>query len=264
MDINNMTTLHSKKSSRRLPLRLGFLLIPLAVACLVFSPTAQAGSATWRLNPASGDWNTASNWSPATVPNGSSDVAGFSSSNRRAISISQPTSVERITFNSSASAFTISSSPGLNLDLVGAGIVNNSGKTQNFVNNADPTSRGQIRFFGTAKPGLSTVFTNNGRASTVPGVSGGRCNFFESSTAGNGVFIQNGGTGSGGDGGRCLFEDTATAGNATFTNNGGVSGAGSGGGVTFNGTATAGSAVFTNNGATASGAPPGFTQFDES
>jgi autotransporter-associated beta strand protein len=259
-----MTTLHLRKPLYRSSLRLGFLFVPLAVACSVFSPTAQAGSATWRLSPASGDWNTATNWNPATAPNGSSDVAGFSSSNRLAISISQGTTVERITFNSNASAFTISSSPGLNLDLVGAGIVNNSGKTQNFVNNADSTSRGEIRFFGTASAGVSTVFTNNGRASNLFAVSGGRCHFFESSTAGNGVFIQNGGTGSGGDGGRCFFVDTTTAGNATFTNNGGVSGAGSGGVVTFNGTATAGSAVFTNNGATASDAPAGFTQFDES
>ncbi len=118
-----MTTLHSKKSSRRLPLRLGFLLIPLAVACLVFSPTAQAGSATWRLNPASGDWNTATNWNPITVPNGSSDVAGFSLSNRKAVSISQVTTVAQITFNSGASAFTISSRmEGSAAQVLGAGI----------------------------------------------------------------------------------------------------------------------------------------------
>src|SRR5437773_6112586 len=184
MKTKTMTTTHLRKSINLSPLRPGSYSLFLRLRSpLYFSPTAQAGSATWRSIPTSGDWNTASNWNPATVPNGSSDVAAFSSSNRRAISISQGTTVERIAFNSNASAFTISSSPGLNLDLVGAGIVNNSGKTQNFVNNADPTSRGQIRFFGTASAGVSTVFTNNGRASNLFAVSGGRCDFFESSTA---------------------------------------------------------------------------------
>jgi autotransporter-associated beta strand protein len=231
-----------------------------ALGCFVFSPISHAGSATWRPNPTSGDWNAAVNWNPATVPNGSSDIATFNSSNRRAISISQSTTVERIAFNSNASAFAISSSPGLNLDVVGAGIVNNSGRTQNFVNNADPTSRGQIRFFGTASAGSSTVFTNNGRAVGNPGISAGRTWFLESSTAGNGIFTQNGATGPNADGGRFLFGDSSTAGNGTFINNGSVSGALAGGGGTFYGSATAGNAIITINGATSSGAPAGFTQ----
>ena len=38
---------------------------------LMFSiQVSQAGSATWNLNPASDLWSTASNWTPATVPNG--------------------------------------------------------------------------------------------------------------------------------------------------------------------------------------------------
>ena len=38
---------------------------------------SQAGSATWNLNPASDLWSTASNWTPATVPNGPADTATF-------------------------------------------------------------------------------------------------------------------------------------------------------------------------------------------
>jgi hypothetical protein len=30
--------------------------------------TSEAGSATWNLNPTSGDWNIAANWNPMTVP----------------------------------------------------------------------------------------------------------------------------------------------------------------------------------------------------
>src|SRR5438552_7700893 len=43
--------------------------------------SSRAGSATWNLNPTSGDWNTASNWTPATVPNGPDDTATFGVSN---------------------------------------------------------------------------------------------------------------------------------------------------------------------------------------
>jgi hypothetical protein len=38
---------------------------------------AFAGSAMWNLNPDTGDWNTANNWTPATVPNGPIDIAAF-------------------------------------------------------------------------------------------------------------------------------------------------------------------------------------------
>ncbi len=37
--------------------------------------SAFAGSATWKTNPASGDWNVDANWSPMAVPNGASDTA---------------------------------------------------------------------------------------------------------------------------------------------------------------------------------------------
>src|SRR5439155_17434789 len=41
-------------------------------------PTSgRAGSATWNLNPMSGDWNTAANWTPATVPNSPADTASY-------------------------------------------------------------------------------------------------------------------------------------------------------------------------------------------
>src|SRR5439155_17548714 len=42
MKTKNMTTLHSGKSIGRSPLRLGLLIIPLALACFAVSPAAQA------------------------------------------------------------------------------------------------------------------------------------------------------------------------------------------------------------------------------
>ncbi|HEX9544959.1 MAG TPA: hypothetical protein VF955_07220, partial [Pyrinomonadaceae bacterium] len=104
-----------------------------------------AGSATWKGNPATGDWNTASNWSPATVPNGASDTSNFATSNRTAVSLSANTEVNGITFNAGASAFTITAGPTFLLTLSGVGITNNSGTTQNFV-----AAGGTIQFINSA------------------------------------------------------------------------------------------------------------------
>src|SRR5690349_19066910 len=116
-----------------------------------FSLSAFGGSATWKLNPTSGGWNTASNWTPATIPNGSSDVATFELSNTTSISFSSSVTMDRIVFNSGASPFTFTL-PTLTLTFTGAGIVNNSGLTQNFVLMPVPVE-GEIAFTGSASAG---------------------------------------------------------------------------------------------------------------
>ena len=83
------------------------LLPPFVLASLLLSRAASAGSATWNLNPGSGDWNTATNWTPATVPNGVNDVATFAASNTTDVTVSLETSVNGITFDPGASPFTI-------------------------------------------------------------------------------------------------------------------------------------------------------------
>ena len=78
-----------------------FLQTMLAVAISVLALIiAHAGSATWDLNPGSGDWNTAANWTPMTVPNGPADIATFALSNTTSVSISANTEVNGITFTS--------------------------------------------------------------------------------------------------------------------------------------------------------------------
>src|SRR6266481_1802477 len=47
------------------------------LALLAATHAAFSGSATWNLNPTSTDWNTAANWTPETVPNGTTDIATF-------------------------------------------------------------------------------------------------------------------------------------------------------------------------------------------
>jgi hypothetical protein len=50
MKLKNMTTLHLRKSIGQSPLRLGFVLIPLAIAALALSPAAWAQCSTATLN----------------------------------------------------------------------------------------------------------------------------------------------------------------------------------------------------------------------
>src|SRR5215471_6161810 len=108
------------------------LLGSVALLLLFSAATAQAGSATWNAAPTSGDWNTAANWTPATVPNGFADTATFATSNITGVSLSIPVLVSGIVFNSGASPFTIASNS-FTFTLDGVGITNNSGTSQNLV-----------------------------------------------------------------------------------------------------------------------------------
>jgi hypothetical protein len=69
---------------------------------LLLPAVAYPNSAQWDLDPASGDWNTAANWTPMTVPNGPADIATFGLSNTTNVSISANTEVNTITFTPAA------------------------------------------------------------------------------------------------------------------------------------------------------------------
>src|SRR5690349_891100 len=128
--------------------------------------SAFAGSATWDLNPATNDWNTATNWTPDTVPNGASDIATFGVSNVTDVAISFDTEVSGIVFANGASNYIISPTPfGSALTLSGAGITNNSGVTQIFALLPTFTGPGLIRFESSATAGELTSFISNGVAS---------------------------------------------------------------------------------------------------
>jgi autotransporter-associated beta strand protein len=172
-----------------------------------------AGSATWSANPINGDWNTAANWIPNTVPNGPSDTATFETSSITDISLSGPIEVEGIVFNPGADAFMINATEPLTIS--GTGITNDSGVIETFVADTGP----QITFIHAATAGSNTRFINskriqfNGRsrAGTATFVTnqGGVTIFFEDATADSGTFITN-------DGGHTF---PGKAGNATLVNN---------------------------------------------
>ncbi len=250
-----------------------------AVVLLLSNQASQAGSATWKASPASGDWNTATNWMPQTIPNGPSDTATFATSNTTGVSLSAITEVNGIVFNAGASAFTIISAPlsqgTVQLTISGVGITNNSGITQNFVasvpgrlflqftNSASAGSFTSFTTVGGPAGGIGSVidflnnstadngsFTNKGgnhRLTGEGGAGGGQTNFGDSSTAGDGTFSNKGGRRDGAGGGSTNFSGTSSAGNATFTNHSGKGG-GSGGQTTFGQSATAGNATITNDG----------------
>lgn len=212
---------------------------------LVWSLTiisAFAGTAAWNLNPINGDWTTAANWTPATVPNGSGDVATFGVSNTTGVTLSGIT-VDGIVFSSGASAFSITDIYGV-LTIGGAGITNNSGVTQNFM-----ASSGTLEFRNSATAGSATLFTTPEYSTT---------SFFDTASAGSAAFVNSNDSGSR-EPGSVQFFQNSTAANATFTNPGTDIVGGLGGVISFYDSSTAAQGTFTNGGSVPSG--PGITFF---
>src|SRR5437870_960064 len=153
-----------------------------------------ADTATWKANPRSDNWNRAENWNPETIPNGPSDIATFAASSRIAVSLSANTEVNGIVFNAGASAFTITASRDVTLNIGGVGITNNSGIPQNFVASRSHrnTTPGEVEFTDSATAGSLTFFTNEGSAlnQASGGITrGGITHFGDNSSASDGTFI---------------------------------------------------------------------------
>jgi autotransporter-associated beta strand protein len=252
-----------------------FALLPaVLLACSGVLPTcAYAGSANWKPHPTSGDWNTAANWRPATVPNGPYDTAIFGTSDTTDVFLSSATEVNDIIFKPGAIAFTIAANYPPTLVISGIGVVNNSGATQNFVTTAAPFDTSGISFRNKATAGTNTVFTvtNYGvsygtmafydEASAASGtfiIEGADqfedgapvLSFYQDSTAANGIFTNTGTAGYQGQGGVTWFMDNSTAANGTITNKADTAPGGYFGAATnFSDESTAGESVITNEGA---------------
>lgn len=265
----------------------------LAILSCVIALHAQAGSATWNPSPTSGDWNTAANWTPHTIPDAATDTATFATSATTAISLSSAVTVNSIVFNSGASSFSVAANPTKFLTISGSGIANNSAMTQHFLVNQDDSGNfNGISFANTARAGTNTMFTVqggtgpygsagqiffNGRSSadhatfqTTPSTSDSFSNaglsFTESSTAADATFTL--------DGGDMFFGSNATAGDATIDiKNGGLvffslSASGGNSTISLNASslimapnANASNATFIANGSTTSGGVVGSMLF---
>src|SRR2546423_9049677 len=188
-----MTTTQLRNSClyRRL-LPSAFVLTLLSGVLLVLGATfSYADSATWSMDPTSGDWTTAANWTPNSVPNGPSDVATFDASSITDVSVRQLILLESMNFDSSASAFTISTPPGGELAVIGSGIENNSGTIQNFEVGGQ-VGESTIQFSNSATAGTLTMYTVTGSTDNVALIY-----FLQTSSAGNASFSNEGFGGNG-------------------------------------------------------------------
>ena len=148
-----------------------------------------AGSAQWNLNPTSGDWNTAANWTSVTVPNGPADTATFGLSNTTDVSISASTEVNEIVFTAAATNPYFIDIHGDGLTLSGTGITNNSGIAQTL-----GVDSGGLQFLNSSTAGSASIVSAYG---TV---------FLNTSTAGSAFIFNNLGG--------LSFRDSSTAGSA--------------------------------------------------
>ena len=138
-------------------------LILAAIRCslMFLVPTVTyAISAQWDLDPISGDWNTADNWTPNGVPNGPADTATFGLSNTTDVSISEDTEVNGIMFTSAATnPYFITANAGLTLTISGVGITNNSGGPRKIFFTATRRD-GEIRFTNSSTAGNAFISTS--------------------------------------------------------------------------------------------------------
>ncbi|WP_213741063.1 autotransporter domain-containing protein [Bradyrhizobium sp. dw_411] len=161
--------------------------------------TASAQAQTWLATPGSGDWNTAANWNPATVPDSTTAIALFGTSNTTAVSLSSGVAVDSIAFNGT-SAYTLD----LNGQLMvvhGTGIFNTSGLTQTII------VSGILDFKNGASAGGSDI------AYSLQNGGSGSAQFQNSSTLGSATFTVNSGS-------VLQMLDTSTGGAARIIDNG--------------------------------------------
>jgi fibronectin-binding autotransporter adhesin len=215
------------------------LTLAVCIFCIFFASFARAGSATWNLNPPTNSWFNAANWSPATIPNGTSDVATFGVTNLSAIS-GMGTTLSAIVFNPGASSYFITVPLGTHT-ISGPGITNNAG-TQNFtiVAGQGEGTFGEISFTNSANAGNSTQFTINGTDNSA--FFAGDVAFHDTASAGFGTYFLLPGTH---EGGIVYFFDNASAGTGTFFDSGEIDFEGGG--------ATAADGYFEIEGGTTSG-----------
>ncbi len=260
----------------------------LALALLAAPPASLAQDATWLTTPGSADFNTAANWSPATVPTG---TAFFGSSNQVNLATSDNTTLQGFTFNVGASAYTLTND--FDLKFTGAGIVINGGSLTlindwgmtefsgtSTAGSATIYNNSDLLFTGSSNAGTATIFNSccltfsgSSSAGSASITNAWNLEFLDGSTAGNAnianigmiAFADNSSAGSAtiGNAGLIEFAGNSTAGSANILNAwliefGDTSTAGNAnilntafGGIAFFGSSTAGNATITNNGSLA-------------
>src|SRR6266481_1315588 len=156
------------------------LLTTTAAVALLAALPARAQDATWSMAPGSSNFNTAANWTPATVPTG---TAFFGASNTTSIAFQAftTTSVGTLQFNPGAPAYSFTTENGFStsISITGTGIVNNSSNAPTFI----VGNQANIFFRNASTAGNAIIITN----------AGGLTAFVDSATGGDARFITNAG-----------------------------------------------------------------------
>ena len=249
-------------NSRKLA-RLHPLCLTIATAAIItigiLPVTGRAASGTWLLNPINGDWNTGSNWSSGTPPNGPFDTATFGVSNQTEVSLSASVGIFEVAFSNGANNYSIKCSPGIFLSL-GSGVRNESGTLQSFVATVDNAgNHGLFAINESSSLGELTAFTNEG--AIVSGAAGGDLQFIDSPHAGSATLVNEGGAVGGASGGTIEFFNSASADNATITNQAGEVAGALGGMTQFWFVSRAATSTITSEGGSVTDAAGGVTLF---
>ncbi|MFH1344979.1 MAG: autotransporter domain-containing protein [Pseudomonadota bacterium] len=175
----------------------------LCMAPFLTALPAAAQDATWLNAPGSGDFNTAANWSPGTVPTG---TAFFDTSATTNLSIGTAT-VGGWTFNAGASSYSFTNS-GI-FEFSGAGIAVNGGS-------ATITNNNVLTFYNASTAGSAGItndsvleFRDNSSAGGAGITNNYFGQFFDSSSAGSSAITNNG---------ILVFSGSSSADSATITN----------------------------------------------
>ncbi len=227
-----------------------------AVTFISLPEIAIAQNATWSTAPGTSDYNTAANWTPATVPTG---TAFFGATTTPGVTFSGDSAVDGWTFNAGAAAYTFTLTGhhlqfnGAGIDIIGgsatianAGLIDFNNSSTAGGASITTNAGGFLNFNATSNAGTATLTINNGGEvdfrnsssaanANITNNSGGLLFFNDTSTAGSATI-----TNVGGGGDQVAFKNSSTAGNATIINTGLVN---------FNDTSSAGSANITNNAA---------------
>jgi len=194
-------------------------LAALLFGCGLAFATAPAAHAqfTWGGTTSTGDYNTATEWTPATAPIVAGQSAIFNTGGTDTVNVSAGVGPDSWTFTTNAQSYSIS---GSSVTFSGGGIINNANAGQFIGISNDIAGAGA----GVQQSGTSTlILAGNNSYAGGTFVSAGTVQVTNANSVGTGLVVMNGGT----------FQVNGAS-DLTFTNNFSVTGAG--GTIDVNGT----------------------------
>ncbi|PLP56296.1 hypothetical protein CYK37_26310 [Mesorhizobium loti] len=132
----------------------------LVSASSVFAPQPAIAQQIWQGTGPAADFSAAANWNPNGAPNAAQTAVFQGNTAAATVNLNQLAVVDGLRFDAGAQTYSVVLGAAGTLQLGGAGVVNNSGTTQNFVINGDPGHG--IVFANTAGAGNASFTINRG------------------------------------------------------------------------------------------------------